>query len=88
MTYRSRKFNFAGDRIESVEGTLTLLGVSKPVKLQALNVVCKPNPMSKKDMCGGDFSGTLTRSDFGMKFGIPGISDEVKLAIAVEAYKD
>jgi polyisoprenoid-binding protein YceI len=44
--------------------------------------------MSKKDMCGGDFSGTLTRSDFGMKFGIPGISDEVKLAIAVEAYKD
>lgn len=62
--------------------------MSKPVKLQALNVVCKPNPMSKKDMCGGDFSGTLTRSDFGMKFGIPGISDEVKLAIAVEAYKD
>lgn len=88
MVFKSTKFNFAGDKIESVEGTLTLLGVSKPVRLVASATNCGPNPFTKKDMCGGDFSALLKRSDFGMKFGIPAISDEVKLYIAVEAYKD
>ena len=88
MTFKSTRFNFAGDKIESVEGNLTLLGVSKPLKLVAISVTCGQNPMSKKDMCGGDFTGSLKRSDFGIKFGIPGIADELKLLIAVEAYKD
>lgn len=88
MSFKSTRFNFAGDKIESVEGSLALLGVSKPLKLVATSVVCGPNPFSKKEMCGGDFSGSIKRSDFGIKFGIPAISDEVKLLIAVEAYKD
>jgi polyisoprenoid-binding protein YceI len=30
----------------------------------------------------------IKRSDFGMKFGIPGVSDEVKLMIGLEAIRD
>jgi polyisoprenoid-binding protein YceI len=88
MVYKSTKLNFAGDKIESVEGTLTLLGVSKPVKLTVTAFNCGPNPFTKKEMCGVDLAGSIKRTDFGMKFGVPAIGDEVKLMIAVEGYKD
>jgi polyisoprenoid-binding protein YceI len=88
MVYKSTKFNFNGDKVESVEGTLTLLGITKPVKLTASSFNCGPHPFSKKEMCGADLTGTIKRTDFGMKFGVPAISDDVKLLIAVEAYKE
>jgi polyisoprenoid-binding protein YceI len=88
MVFKSTKVNFSGDKIQSVDGTLTLLGVSKPVTLNASSFNCGTNPMSKKDMCGGDLVGSIKRTDFGMKFAVPAISDEVKLVIAVEGYKE
>jgi polyisoprenoid-binding protein YceI len=88
MVYKSTKVNFAGDKVESVEGNLTLLGVTKPVKLTATSFNCGPHPFNKKEMCGADLTGTLKRTDFGMKFGVPAISDEVKLFVSVEAFKD
>lgn len=88
MVYKSTKLNFNGDKLESVDGTLTLLGVTKPLKLTATSFNCGSNPMSKKEMCGSDLTGTIKRTDFGMKYGVPAISDEVKLMIAVEAYKE
>jgi polyisoprenoid-binding protein YceI len=88
LVFKSTKVNFAGDKIESVEGNLTILGVSKPVKLTATTFACGPNPFSKKEMCGADLVGSLKRTEFGLKFGVPAISDEVKLMIAVEAYKE
>jgi polyisoprenoid-binding protein YceI len=88
MVYKSTKFNFNGDKLESVEGNLTLLGVTKPVKLNVASFNCGSNPMSKKDMCGADVSGSIKRSEFGMKYGIPAIGDEIKLTINIEAYKE
>lgn len=35
MTFKSTKMNFAGDKIQSVEGTLTMLGATKPITLMA-----------------------------------------------------
>jgi polyisoprenoid-binding protein YceI len=86
MVYKSTKFNFNGENVESIEGNLTLLGVTKPLKFQVVSFKCGPNPFSKKPMCGADVEGSIKRSDWGMKFGVPGISDEVKLAIDLEAY--
>lgn len=88
MVFKSTKFNFAGDKLESVDGNLTLLGVTKPVKLAVTSFNCGANPMSKKEMCGADVSGAIKRADFGMKFGVPAIGDEVKLMVNVEAYKE
>jgi polyisoprenoid-binding protein YceI len=87
MVYKSTKFNFSGDKPDTIEGTLTLLGVTKPVTLKVDAFNCGPNPFNKKEMCGADLSGAIKRSDFGMKFGVPAIGDEIKLTIAVEAYK-
>jgi polyisoprenoid-binding protein YceI len=88
MTFRSTKFNFAGDKVESVEGNLTLLGVTKPVKLNVTSFNCAPHPFNKKPMCGAYVEGSIKRTDYGMKFGVPGVSDEVKLGIGVEAYQE
>ena len=33
MVFKSTKMNFAGDKVQSVDGMLTLLGVTKPVTL-------------------------------------------------------
>lgn len=88
MIYKSTKFNFKGDDVESIDGTLTLLGVTKPVKLNVSSFKCGPHPFNKKPMCGANAETTIRRTDFGMKFGVPGVSDEVKLTLGVEAYPE
>ena len=88
MVFKSTKLTFVGDKVKTAEGTLTLLGVTKPVTLTATDFNCGVNPMIKKDMCGADMVATIKRSDFGMKYGVPAIGDEVKHFIAVEGYKE
>ena len=84
---KSTKVNFDGDKVATIDGTLTLLGITKPVTLKATHFNCGTNPMSKKDMCGADLEGSIKRTDFGMKYAVPAVADEVKLHIAVEGYK-
>jgi polyisoprenoid-binding protein YceI len=87
-TFRAATIKFSGDVPAEVPGELTLHGVTKPVTLTFTKFNCYANPMMKKDVCGGDLSATIKRSDFGIKFGIPNVSDDVKLQIQVEAIKD
>ena len=88
MTFRSTGVKFAGDNPAEIAGTLTLLGVTKPLTLKIDRWVCRDNPMNKRPMCGGNASGMIKRTDFGMKYGVPAVSDEVRLVVAFEAYKD
>ncbi|MCX7153062.1 MAG: YceI family protein [Proteobacteria bacterium] len=88
MVYKSSRFIYQGDAPSVVEGELTLLGVTKPVTLTFTNFACGQHPRSKKDQCGGNLTGQLKRSDFGMKAFLPVIGDDVKLLIQVEAFKD
>ena len=88
MTFKSTGVKFAGDNPAEIAGNLTLLGVTKPVTLKVERWVCKDHPVSKKPMCGGNASASLKRTDFGMKYGVPAIGDEVRLWVSVEGYKD
>jgi polyisoprenoid-binding protein YceI len=81
------KFTFDGDKVTEVAGTLTLLGKTAPVTLKATGFGCYENPFFKRQVCGGDFETTITRSVFGMSYGLPGIPDQIKLVIQVEAVK-
>src|SRR5258706_11269108 len=87
-TYKSTGFNFNGDALERVDGQRTLLGVTKPVKLSVTSFKCAPHPFTKKEMCGADVTTRIKRSDFGMKTFVGPVSDDVKLSINVEAYKE
>jgi len=88
MTYQSTAVKFKGDAVDTVEGKLTLMGITKPVTLTVTAFKCGDNPMSKKPMCGADATAHIKRSDFGMKYGLPGLGDELKLSFEVEAIKD
>jgi polyisoprenoid-binding protein YceI len=88
ITYRATGVKFAGDNPAEIEGQLTMLGVSKPVTLKVDRWSCRDHPMSKRPMCGGNVSATFKRSDFGMKYGIPAIGDDIRLLANVEAFKD
>ena len=88
MSFKSTGVKFAGDNPAEITGTLTLLGVTKPLTLKVERWVCKDNPMNKKPMCGGNASGSLKRTDFGMKYGVPAIGDDVRLWVSIEGYKD
>lgn len=88
ITFKSTGARFNGDVLTVLEGQLTMHGETKPVTLAVTNFKCGNHPFNKKAMCGADVSGTIKRSDFGMKYGVPVIGDEVKLLIQVEALKE
>jgi len=84
-TYSAKFTRFNGDVPAEAEGTLTMHGVTKPVVLKINSFLCKPNPMSKKEVCGADASATFNRADFGVNFGDKyGFKQEVTLQIQVE----
>jgi len=86
-TYKG-KLVFSGDVPTTVNGELTLHGVTKPLTLRIDKFKCMINPMSKKEVCGADATATFNRSDFGITFGTQmGFNPEVRLAIQVEAVK-
>lgn len=88
MTFKSNKLVFEGDKVIAAEGSFTLLGVTKPLRLTVNNFRCAPHPFTKKAMCGADVMATLKRSDFGMTKYVPAVSDEVKISSPVEAVMD
>jgi polyisoprenoid-binding protein YceI len=87
-TYKSKSITFKGDTPVSVDGELTLHGVTKPVKLTINQFKCIQHPMFKREACGADATATFNRSDFGIDYGVQmGFNPTVKLAIQVEALK-
>ena len=88
MTFKSKQITFNGDKPAAVNGDFTLLGVTKPVTLTILAFQCAPNQFVKKEACGADAVAVIKRSDFGMTKFLPGLGDEVRLLINVEAFKD
>lgn len=89
LNFKSSKFQFKGDKLVAVDGQLTLLGVSKPVKLNVSHFHCGIHPMiPNKQWCGAAASTSIKRSDFGMSKYLPGVGDDVQIVIQVEAGKD
>lgn len=83
----AQDIQFDGDKPARVTGQLTLLGKTGPVVLTAERFNCYDNPFFKQEVCGGDFSTTIQRSQWGMAYGLPGIPDSVRLTVQVEAVK-
>lgn len=88
MTFKSDKLVFDGKKVVAAEGQFTMLGVTKPLKIAVNHFQCGANPIDKKKMCGGDITAVLKRSEFGMTKYIPAVSDEIKINVPIEAYKD
>ncbi len=84
-TYTGKFTKFNGAAPTEAQGTLTMHGVTKPVTLMIDSFLCKPNPMTKKEVCGADATASFNRADFGVNYGEAyGFKMDVKLQIQVE----
>lgn len=70
----------------AIESELTMLGVTQPIRMEVAWIKCVLNLVSRKRSCGADASGTLQRSHFGMRTGLPFVGDKVRLRIQAEAF--
>jgi polyisoprenoid-binding protein YceI len=87
-TFKSTKVVFHGDKPASIEGNLTLKGITKPVTLTVTSFLAMPHPMVKKDAIGANAYTVVKRSDFNAGKYAPYVSDDVRIDIAIEAIKE
>jgi polyisoprenoid-binding protein YceI len=88
LAFRSSQFRFDSDQLVAVDGTLTMLGVARPITLTVTHYKCGPDAGSAKFVCDVDAVASFKRSDHGMTAYIPMVSDDVKLRIKVRATRD
>ena len=69
-----------------VTGDFTLLGVTRPLTLKVTFNKAAEN-MAKKYTTGFSAEGVVKRSDYGMTYAVPAVSDDVKLVISGEFNK-
>jgi polyisoprenoid-binding protein YceI len=90
LTFASTSFQKVSDKNYTLNGNLTLHGVTKPVVLNVVFNGTVVNPMSKKTVAGFRITGVIKRSDFGIATSFPPtmLSDEVQLKANAEFVKN
>ena len=88
LNFRSRQLRFEGERLVAADGEFTMRGVTRPVTLTISQWKCGIYPATKKPACGAEAGTRIRRSEFGMMASLPGVADEVRIAIQVEAVPD
>lgn len=84
-TFMSTKVNFKGEAPASIEGELTIKGITRKVTLEVTSFKNAVHPMAEKDAIGANAVTHFKRSDFNADKHAPYISDELTLRISLEA---
>jgi polyisoprenoid-binding protein YceI len=94
VTFRSTSITRTGDKTGDITGDLTMLGITRPVTLQATWVFTGPHPLGQinpalRDRAVSVFSarGSLKRSAWGLSRVIPLVADDIQITIETELLK-
>ncbi len=88
IKFESTKIEKVSDTDGKIHGSLTFLGVSKPVVLNAkFNGGYTEYPFAKGPIMGFSAEATLKRSEWGFSQYVPNVGDEVKIQIEAEFHK-
>jgi len=87
ITFKSTAVKFDGDKPATIEGNLTIKGITKPVTLTVTSFQAMPHPMLKKDAIGANATAKIKRSEFNAGKYAPYVGDDLTLTFAVEAIK-
>lgn len=87
-TFVSDHVKLTGKETADVYGVLTVHGISRPITLHTKLIKHGMHPMTDKISAGFTATAELKRSDFGIMTYLPGLGDDVKLEIEVEAGKN
>ncbi len=82
IAFKSSKLAVTGKGAGRLTGDLTFHGVTRPVTLAVKFNAAGVNPLDKKYTVGFNATGSILRSDFGVKTYLPLIGDEVDLIIS------
>jgi polyisoprenoid-binding protein YceI len=85
LSFASTQVEKLDARTARVTGNLTMLGVTKPI---ILLVSVHADPSTKGRVVAFVATGTITRSEFGMIFGIPLIDDALEITVKTRALTD
>ncbi|CAI9119657.1 YceI family protein [Brytella acorum] len=78
----STKVTATGAETATIDGHLTLHGITRPVTLKARFIGAGVNPMDKAYTVGFEARGVIHRSEFGVSKYVPMVGDNVTLTIA------
>jgi polyisoprenoid-binding protein YceI len=67
-----------------VTGDFDLHGVKKSITVD-VELTGKANVTQKGELIGLETTFTIKRSGYGMNFGIPGVSDDIRITVSIEA---
>ncbi len=86
-TFKSTKVSFEGDKPATIEGNLTIKGITKPVTLKVTHFANIEHPMAKKDAIGANATAVVKRTEFNAGKYAPLVGDDVTITISLEAIK-
>ncbi|MFT5064016.1 MAG: polyisoprenoid-binding protein YceI [Gammaproteobacteria bacterium] len=85
ITFKSTQMTRVNKHYGNLKGVLTILGVSKPVELEVKLNKVGTHPFKKQALAGFSASTVIKRSEWGVKYGIPMVGNDVEISIEVEA---
>ncbi len=87
MVFKSTGIELTGKKTAKITGDLTILETTKPVTLDVIFNKAGKHAFNNKYIAGFSAKMNLKRSDYGMKYGLPMIGDDVSIMIEVEGIR-
>lgn len=82
ITFKSKSVHKVNNQQYNVTGDLTFHGVTKPLTIHA-NLISQGKSPNREIRAGADIQLAIKRSEFGIKYGLPALADEVYLTIGI-----
>lgn len=88
MRFDSERIEATGANTARVHGSLSLLGVSRPVVLEVVRNRVGRNTFNLKQTAGFSARTTIKRSAFGMRSMLAAVGDEVEIVLEIEGIRE
>lgn len=87
ITFQATGIEINADNSAAITGDLTILGTTKPVVLSATLNKAGMHPLAKVLAMGFNATTRVKRSEWGLGYAVPMVTDDVDINISVELHK-
>lgn len=87
ITFASEKVVMTGEDTARVTGKLIIKGLAQPTVLNMTFNKAGDNPFSVDYRAGFSGTGVVKRSDYGIKYALPAVADEVGIVLEIEGIR-